>query len=60
MGKKVECPSCYYEWELDDPDLVPGEVITCPDCGIDLEITSISDDSISLEKLDVAEEDWGE
>lgn len=60
MVKKAECPECFFEWENDDDDIIAGEVITCPDCGLDLEITEITDIEIKLEKLDAASEDWGE
>ena len=60
MGKKAECPACFFEWETDEGDLIEGEVITCPDCGADLEITGISDENLSLEKMSASDEDWGE
>nr|MDO8118201.1 lysine biosynthesis protein LysW [Candidatus Sigynarchaeota archaeon] len=60
MGKKAECPSCFFEWEIDDDNIVTGEVISCADCGVDLEITAISNDTITLEKLNASDEDWGE
>ncbi|MGI5917821.1 MAG: lysine biosynthesis protein LysW [Anaerolineae bacterium] len=50
------CPECAAEIELDDVML--GEIIDCPDCGVELEV-------VGLDPLDVAlapeeEEDWGE
>lgn len=58
MGKSCECPGCYFEFEADDGVIV-GEVITCPDCGADLEILKI-DDVISAQVAEMSEEDWGE
>nr|MDO8111177.1 lysine biosynthesis protein LysW [Candidatus Sigynarchaeota archaeon] len=37
-----------------------GEVITCPDCGVDLEVASVSGNQLKLEKMDDSGEDWGE
>ena len=59
MTKKAECPQCFFEWSTDD-DLMAGEVVTCPDCGADLEVVEITGDALKLEKLDAADEDWGE
>ena len=56
---KCECPSCYFEIELDE-GTIEGEVIPCPDCGVDLEITKIDGDSVTLEIAELTDEDWGE
>jgi alpha-aminoadipate carrier protein LysW len=56
---KCECPSCYIEIELDE-STIEGEVIPCPDCGVDLEITKIEEDKVELIVAELAEEDWGE
>ncbi|MHA1733885.1 MAG: lysine biosynthesis protein LysW [Promethearchaeota archaeon] len=59
MPKKCECPQCYFEFECDD-DVVAGEVITCPDCSADLEVTAVSGDKVEVEPAETSEEDWGE
>jgi alpha-aminoadipate carrier protein LysW len=56
---KCECPSCYYEFELED-GTIEGEVIPCPDCGVDLEVTKIDGDTVKVEVAEMTEEDWGE
>ncbi|TXT62732.1 MAG: Lysine biosynthesis protein LysW [Promethearchaeota archaeon] len=56
---KCECPACFFEFELDEGTIV-GEVIPCPDCGVDLEITVIENEQASAEVAEMAEEDWGE
>ncbi len=56
---KCECPSCYYEFDLDD-DSIEGEVVPCPDCAVDLEITKIDGDKAKVEIAEMTEEDWGE
>ena len=56
---KIECPSCYFEFELDTESVV-GEVITCPDCGVDLEILEIKEDFVKVKVAEIGKEDWGE
>jgi len=56
---KCECPACYFEFTLDEGTIV-GEVIPCPDCGVDLEIVAIENEEASAEVAEMAEEDWGE
>ncbi len=56
---KCECPSCYFEFDLDEGTIV-GEVTPCPDCGVDLEITEIKNDIATAEVAEMTEEDWGE
>ncbi len=59
MTKKCECPQCYFEFDVED-DVVAGEVIACPDCSADLEVTGISGDKVEVEPAEMSEEDWGE
>ena len=35
-----------------------GEIIVCPDCGVDLEVTSLEPATIQLAPME--QEDWGE
>ncbi len=53
----VECPVCGAEFELED-DAVEGELITCVECGTELEVTSL--DPPTVEEAPSEEEDWGE
>ena len=57
MKTIAECPVCGAEVVFPD-DAVEGELISCPDCGSELEITSL--DPPSLEEAPQEEEDWGE
>jgi alpha-aminoadipate carrier protein LysW len=56
---KCECPSCYFEIELDE-GTIEGEVIPCPDCGVDLEILKIEGEVAKVQIAEMTEEDWGE
>jgi alpha-aminoadipate carrier protein LysW len=50
------CPECEAEISLDKP--MRGEIVPCPDCGADLEVTSTS--PLVLELAPMEQEDWGE
>lgn len=52
----ANCPECDAEITLED--VVQGEIIVCPDCGVDLEVVSL--DPPTLELAPMEEEDWGE
>jgi DNA-directed RNA polymerase subunit RPC12/RpoP len=58
-----ECVECLAKVEY--KDLMVGEVITCPECGSDLEIVELIKDSenvyrIRFRKVQLQGEDWGE
>lgn len=53
----MECLQCGAELEL-APDVEEGEIIVCPDCGVEWEVTSV--DPITIELAPEVEEDWGE
>lgn len=53
----AECPECAAEIQLDD-NVEEGEIIVCPDCGVELEVISL--DPIVLEMAPAEAEDWGE
>jgi alpha-aminoadipate/glutamate carrier protein LysW len=51
------CPECEAEVQLES-DVLQGEIVVCPDCGVDLEVMSTN--PIQLELAPMEEEDWGE
>ncbi len=63
-----ECPSCALDFKLPE-GTEEGEIIPCPDCGLDLEVISTTGtpknpedpngDGI-LKKAPEEKEDWGE
>ncbi|RME59478.1 MAG: lysine biosynthesis protein LysW [Candidatus Dadabacteria bacterium] len=55
--KMAQCPVCSAEITVAD-DAMEGELITCPDCGSELEITSLS--PVTLSEAPMEEEDWGQ
>ncbi len=52
----AECPECFGNVALDD--VMQHEIVQCPDCGTDLEVTSI--EPLTVEPAPEEEEDWGE
>ena len=56
---KVSCCECYFEFEIED-DVMLGEIIECPDCGIELEVIEVKNSGVVLQKAEAEEEDWGE
>jgi hypothetical protein len=58
---KPKCPDC--EFELTVPfDLEKGEILSCPGCGLELEVKKINHggECIDLQELTIEGEDWGE
>jgi len=53
----VICPECEAQIEL-AADTEVGEIIVCPDCGVDLEVMSLEPATIQLAPME--QEDWGE
>jgi len=41
-------------------DAVAGEIVSCPDCGLEYEIGKISNDKVELKPAETVGEDWGE
>ena len=53
----VTCTECEAEITLEEGTEV-GEIIVCPDCGVDLEVISLNPAAVELAPME--EEDWGE
>ncbi|HOP46586.1 MAG TPA: lysine biosynthesis protein LysW [Desulfobacteraceae bacterium] len=51
----AECPVCGAEINLPE-GAEEGEIITCDDCGVELEVTGKD----SVQEAPLEEEDWGE
>ena len=57
MSNHATCPECAADITLTD-DTLQGEIIQCPDCGVELEVMSLA--PLVLELAPDEEEDWGE
>ncbi len=49
------CPECDAEIEVDEFDVDKGDLISCPDCGSNLEVISLA--PVELEAVDEDEEE---
>lgn len=56
MTFETTCPECEGPLTLTDP--MEGEIVPCPDCGVELEVVSL--DPLTLDLAPEEEEDWGE
>lgn len=56
---KVKCPDCSAEFDVPD-DVMVGEIVSCPDCGLDLEVVKVEDSDVELQRIAIEKEDWGE
>jgi len=54
---KAECPECGAMIGVEE-DAMEGEIVTCRDCGAELEIVSV--DPLEFDLAPSEMEDWGE
>jgi len=57
----ARCPDC--DSDLDVPcDIEEGEILSCPGCGLELEVKSANGggERVDLQELTIEGEDWGE
>jgi alpha-aminoadipate/glutamate carrier protein LysW len=53
-----KCPDCEALVSVPD-DALNGEIVTCPDCGLDLEIALAGQERM-VKPVVLEKEDWGE
>jgi alpha-aminoadipate carrier protein LysW len=53
----TSCPECAGQIEL-SADTEVGEILVCPDCGVELEVMGLG--PVKLDLAPEVEEDWGE
>jgi len=54
-----KCPECDCDIEIPD-DAMDGEIVSCPDCGEEYEVSINEKKEIELKKMVAEREDWGE
>ena len=52
------CPECEADVEMDEYDVDKGEIISCPECGVELEVVGVA--PLQLDLAAQEEEDWNE
>jgi len=55
----AKCPDCDAELEIPDK-IMPGEILSCSSCGLELEVKKVNGDRVELQELEIEGEDWGE
>ena len=53
----ISCMECGADFQFEF-DLIIGEILECPDCGVELEVIQVS--PLRVELAPEVEEDWGE
>lgn len=59
MLNRARCPDCDAELELPE-GVVQGEILSCPACGLELEVAQVNGNTVELQELAIEGEDWGE
>ncbi|EQB68095.1 MAG: hypothetical protein AMDU5_GPLC00017G0058 [Thermoplasmatales archaeon Gpl] len=54
MNAQHAVETCTFE------DAMVGEILTCPDCGVEFEIVSLDGGQVKLAAAENIKEDWGE
>jgi alpha-aminoadipate carrier protein LysW len=54
------CPECEADIEIDEYDVDKGEIISCPECGVELEVVGLSPLQLDLAPRDEDEDEWQE
>jgi alpha-aminoadipate carrier protein LysW len=54
--REAECIDCGRNLQLTNP--IAGEIVPCPDCGVELEVTRL--EPFTLAHAPEEQEDWGE
>ena len=56
---KAKCLECDADLSLPE-DVINGEIVSCPDCGMDFEVVISDNKTIELRPAEIEGEDWGE
>ena len=52
------CPECEAHVEMDEYDIDKGEIISCPECGVELEVLGLA--PLELAAAPQEDEEWHE
>ncbi len=55
----MNCPECDAKLNIPD-DASVGEIVSCPECGADYEISKKDGANVELKQAETVGEDWGE
>jgi alpha-aminoadipate carrier protein LysW len=55
---KLKCPEC--DGDIEVKEVIEGEILTCKDCGAELEVVKNDKGNLELKVAESEGEDWGE
>lgn len=55
---KFKCPEC--DGDIEAKEVIEGEILSCPDCGAELEVAKDKKGNFELKVAESEGEDWGE
>jgi alpha-aminoadipate carrier protein LysW len=55
---KLKCPEC--DGDIEVKEVIEGEIISCKDCGTELEASKDKNGNFELKVAESEGEDWGE
>jgi len=55
----IKCPNCDADIKI-PPDVIKGEILSCPDCGLEVEVTEMKGGKVEVRVAEIEGEDWGE
>jgi alpha-aminoadipate/glutamate carrier protein LysW len=51
----IICPECEADLDIEEDEVDEGEIVSCPECGIDFEVVAI--EPLELARVEEEEED---
>ncbi|MEM0314235.1 MAG: lysine biosynthesis protein LysW [Candidatus Bathyarchaeia archaeon] len=57
--KTAKCPDCDSDLSVSE-EVMQGEILSCPCCGLELEIVEVNGSTVEVRELVLEGEDWGE
>jgi alpha-aminoadipate carrier protein LysW len=54
------CPECEADIEIDEYDVDKGEIISCPECGVELEVVGLSPLQLDAATPGDDDDEWSE
>lgn len=55
---KLKCPEC--DGDIEAKEVIEGEILSCKDCGAELEVCKDQKGNLELKVAESEGEDWGE
>jgi alpha-aminoadipate carrier protein LysW len=53
----IACPECESDLDIDEDDLDEGEIVSCPECGTEFEVITVSPIELKQVEEEIEEDD---